>query len=90
MLQELRDYWLPLMLFVGTLLVAAVLLLLVLLMPFLVEYVPMLALFAEDTTVRRTSLAGALGLLVTAFVFFRPKASILSPKKPPSDSTVGP
>jgi hypothetical protein len=33
-----------------------------------------LRLFAEDVAVRRTSLASALGLVVTAFVFFRPPA----------------
>ena len=40
MLQDLRDYWLPLMLFAGTLLIAIVLLLLVALMPFAIEYLP--------------------------------------------------
>jgi hypothetical protein len=29
-------------------------------------------LFADDATVRRTALASALGLFVTAWVFFRP------------------
>ena len=55
MLQELRDYWLPLMLFAGTLLVAVVLLMLVALMPFAIEYMPIppLTLFAADATVRR-------------------------------------
>jgi hypothetical protein len=97
MLQELRDYWLPLMLFAGTLLVAAILLLLVAVMPFAIEYVPIsipvLALFAGDVTVRRTAIAGAVGLIVTAFVFFRPNASVLarnaSSKKPPSDTIAG-
>jgi hypothetical protein len=97
MLQELRDYWLPLMLFAGTLLVAVVLLVLVAVMPFLIEYVPismpLFALFAKDATVRRSSLAAAIGLIVTAFVFFRPNASVLarksSSKKPPSDTMAG-
>jgi hypothetical protein len=31
-----------------------------------------LALFAHDAALRRTSLAGAAGLIVTACVFFRP------------------
>ena len=31
----------------------------------------LVALFAHDATLRRTALASALGLLVTAFVFFR-------------------
>jgi hypothetical protein len=34
-----------------------------------------LALFAEDRAVRRTGLASALGLVVTAYVFFRPRPS---------------
>jgi hypothetical protein len=37
-----------------------------------------LALFARDTTVRRTALASSAGLLATAFVFFRAK----KPAKP--------
>ena len=32
----------------------------------------LLRLFAEDRIVRRTALASALGLFVTAWVFFRP------------------
>jgi hypothetical protein len=32
----------------------------------------LLALFAHDAALRRTSLAGAAGLVVTACVFFRP------------------
>ena len=95
MLQELRDYWLPLMLFAGTLLVAVVLLLLVALMPFAVEYVPIrpLTLFADDATVRRSSIAGAIGLIVTAFVFFRPNTAVLArkaaSKKPANDTMAG-
>ena len=93
MLQELRDYWLPLMLFAGTLLIAVGLLLLVALMPFAIDYVPIapLTLFAEDATVRRLSIAGAIGLIVTAFVFFRPNASVFArkvPSKKPTDDTM--
>ena len=97
MLQELRDYWLPLMLFVGTMLAAAILLALVAAMPFVAEEVlvsqPLLKLFADDTVVRRSSIAGAVGLIVTAWVFFRPNASLLSrkpsAKKPPPDTMAG-
>ena len=78
MLQQLRDYWLPLMLFSGALLIAAVLLLGVLVAPLIVAYLPLrhglLTLFAEDTTVRRCAIAAAIGLIVTAFVFFRPRS----------------
>lgn len=95
MLQELRDYWLPLLLFASTLLVAVLLVLLVALMPFAIEYVPVppFTLFAEDATVRRSSIAGAIGLIVTAFVFFRPNAAVLArkttSKKPPTDTMAG-
>jgi hypothetical protein len=93
--QELRDYWLPLMLFAGTLLIAAILLVLVAVMPFLAEHFPIsnhvLALFAADVAVRRTSIAGAIGLIVTAWVFFRPKvlARKSSSEKPPGDTMAG-
>ena len=91
MLQELRDYWLPMMLFCGVMLVAIVLLAVVTALPFLIEELPfshpLLEMFAEDATVRRTSIAGAIGLVVTACVFFRPNAAVLarkaSAKKPP-------
>ena len=51
-----------------------------------------LALFAQDASVRRTAFASAVGLTVTAFVFFRPNASVLgrkSAKKPPGDTMAG-
>ena len=93
MWQELRDYWLPLMLFAAALFVAVVLLALAIAMPFAIEYlpsVPLLQLFAEDATVQRSSIAGAIGLIVTAFVFFRPGASRKpSTKKPPHDTVAG-
>ncbi len=79
MLQDLRDYWLPLMLFTVATFVAAALLLLVAAMPFVAEYFvinnDLLSLFAGDAVVRRSSIAGAIGLIVTAFVFFRPRAA---------------
>lgn len=49
------------------------------------------ALFARDTTLRRTSLASAVGLAVTATVFFRPTpapargaAPKTTPRQPPT------
>jgi hypothetical protein len=33
----------------------------------------LLALFARDAAIRRTALASAVGLMVTACVFFRPR-----------------
>ena len=44
-------------------------------------------LFADDATVRRTALASALGLFVTAWVFFRParpEAKVVANSKNPS------
>lgn len=85
MWQQLRDYWLPLMLFVAVLLVAVALLVIVMAMPLVIEDLPfthpLLKLFAEDTTVRRSSIGGAIGLIVTAFIFFRPNASVLARKR---------
>jgi hypothetical protein len=43
-----------------------------------------LLLFGKDMTVRRTAFASSLGLLATAFVFFRPTAK--AKKKPVKDS----
>ncbi|MFO0807071.1 MAG: hypothetical protein U0746_00445 [Gemmataceae bacterium] len=42
-----------------------------------------LTLFARDTALRRTTLASALGLVVTAFAFFRPPGT--RPPRAPSD-----
>lgn len=97
MWQELRDYWLPLLLFTAALLLAVALLALVIAMPFLVDRIPfthaVLDLFAADATVRRSSIAGAIGLIVTAFVFFRPHAVMPGRKKtstkPPQDTIAG-
>jgi hypothetical protein len=95
MLQELRDYWLPLMLFCGAMLVAILLLAAVIVMPFVIEELPfthpLLEMFAEDATVRRSAIAGAIGLIVSACVFFRPDpaARKRSPKKPPPDTMAG-
>jgi len=44
-------------------------------------------LFAEDSTVKRTALASAIGLIVTAWVFFRPRPaarSVVESKTSPS------
>ena len=69
------------MLFGGALLIAILLLGSVAAAPYLIDAIPdahaMIKLFAADATVRRASIAGAIGLIVTAFVFFRPNASVL-------------
>ncbi len=97
MWQELRDYWLPLMLFIGALLVGTLLIGTVIALPYVHEHLPveheLIDLFAEDPVVRRSSIAGSIGLIVTAFVFFKPNASVLTRKettrKPPSDTMAG-
>jgi hypothetical protein len=97
MWRELRDYWLPLMLYVITLFVAGCLLVLTIVTPYVIDYLPpahgLFELFVRDMTVRHTSIAVALGLFVNAFVFFRPNKSVLSrkslSKKPPHDTMAG-
>ena len=43
----------------------------------------LVALFARDVVVRRTALAAAVGLVATAFVFFRPP--YVRPPRAPTD-----
>jgi hypothetical protein len=76
---RLRDLWLARALFTLTLGAALALIGAVLLAPWLVGAGPdhpLLVLYANDATVRRTSLASALGLTATAFVFFRPSRKL--------------
>jgi hypothetical protein len=44
---------------------------------------PVVRLFAQDATVRQTAIASALGLVVTAFAFFR--GPYLRPPRAPTD-----
>jgi hypothetical protein len=84
MWDRLRDFWVPRLLFLATLGLALALAALVFLAPWLAEeqHTGILALFAGDAIVRRTTLASAVGLVVTAFVFFRPGGfGFLKPKK---------
>src|SRR5438477_906382 len=78
MMRRFLSYWIPRLCFVAAGATA-------LFLPLLVCFAPMLndrmepgsswaqavRLFAADTTLRRTAIASAIGLLVTAFVFFR-------------------
>ncbi len=48
----------------------------------------LLALFAQDAVVRRTALAGAVGLFVTAWICFFPGWRSRS-RKPPAQTIVG-
>jgi ABC-type uncharacterized transport system permease subunit len=89
MWNRLRDFWLPRFLYFSTLLLAAALAGVVLAAPFLsVDKQPgLLSLFAGDVIVRRTALASAVGLAVTAYVFFRPGGVLFfkkTDKRPPS------
>jgi hypothetical protein len=57
-------------------------------------WLQLVAVFAHDAAVRKTALAGALGLVVTACVFFRPprltrRNKTKGPKLPPSQRVVG-
>ena len=77
MWDRLQNVWLPWACFLSTLTVALALIAAVVASPWLVPsaFAPFLVeLFAQDATVRRTALASAAGLVVTAFVFFRPTA----------------
>lgn len=74
------------------LLIAVALILLVIAAPWVENRVSsrVLAVFARDTTLRRTALASAVGLIVTAYVFFRLPGSARreasTPRQsPPSD-----
>lgn len=87
MWESFRDFWLPRLLFLTTLGLGLALGAAIGLAPLLVsEDAPrLLELLAGDILVRRTGLASALGLAVTAFVFFRPPGLLRSRKnrKPP-------
>jgi hypothetical protein len=96
MLERLRETWLPRLLFVLTTAAALGLLLAVLLAPRLAEGLgpaddglDLVRLFARDAVVRRTAVASGLGLLVTAFVFFRPVPPPEEPEKRPPDNIAG-
>jgi hypothetical protein len=83
---------LPRLLFWTVCAAAGAMLVLLLAAPWLESPPRLLKLFAEDQTVRRTAFASALGLLVTASVFFRVPAPPAEPPRkgpyraPPSDA----
>jgi hypothetical protein len=88
----LQRLWLPRSLFWLTVLAATLLLALFLLAPLVDDggtptsgWRRVLALFARDLLVRRTALATAAGLYVTALVFFWPatKAAVQEKEAPP-------
>jgi hypothetical protein len=90
MWDRLRYTWLPMLCLLAALAVAVALVAAVVVSPWLLpEQSPprLLELFALDGTVRRTALASAAGLVVTAFVFFRPRTR--SKKRSPNEPTPG-
>jgi hypothetical protein len=66
--------WLPRWLWRSSLALSILMVVLVVAAP-LIDYgeFPIVTLLARDVTARRTCLAGALGLLATAAIFFRPQ-----------------
>lgn len=77
MFARLREIWIPRLLFVFTAGCALALAAAVVVSPFLdpAEYPRwsrVIRLFSHDETVRRTAVASAIGLGVTALVFFKP------------------
>jgi len=96
---RLRLTWLPRFLFRSTLVAAVVLIALVFLTPLLdnesqrpAGWRKLVALFARDPVLRRTAVASAVGLAVTAFVFFkspRPRHTFQQPRLPPPTDVVG-
>ncbi len=102
MLRRLAFTWLPRILFRLALAVAALLFLLVLLAPLGDNgqerpsgWGRVLALFARDAAIRRTTVASAVGLAVTSCVFFRPNEAHApsrprrGPKAPPPPGIAG-
>src|SRR5713101_5249107 len=80
MFERIRNQWLPWFLCRFFLLLAGLMVLLVLACPFLddgrrnpSQGYRFVAAFARDLAVRRTAIASAVGLAVTAWIFFRPK-----------------
>lgn len=83
MMEHLANVWLPRLLFGVSLMLAATLLLLVVLAPWLANGRDhLLELLAHDTTLRRTMIVSAIGLAATAAIFFRPRG-MASPSNPP-------
>ena len=90
-LRALVEVVVPRLLFGLACVASAGLLGLVLVAPLLAPGPAWLALFAHDAAVRRTAVASALGLLVTACVFFRPPpgASARRNRRRPPPGAVG-
>ena len=92
MWQRIREYWIPKLFFTATVTTGVALAALAAVTPFVADVLPwrheLLTLFAEDAIVRRSALAAAVGLVVTAFTFFRPNPGKSDKKRSPAKSTV--
>jgi hypothetical protein len=93
-LPTMAEAWLRRWLFWGSLAVAGGLAVFLVIAPWLGgdpaggPLARLVALFGHDTTLRQTSLASAVGLAVTARVFFQPAGRPSRPsRRPPSDVT---
>ncbi len=89
----MAETWLRRWLFRVSLVIAAALGVLVVVAPWLAgdegggPMARLLRLFGRDVTLRRTTLASAAGLAVTAYIFFlSPKLPGRVPRRPPSDA----
>src|SRR5262245_30202750 len=103
MIERIRRYWFSFLLYWLTLTLSCVLILLVFIAPWLDNnqdrpegWSLWLAVFARDLVLRRTAVASALCLAVTACVFFRPprKRRLFGkgsrpPKPPPPTNMAG-
>jgi len=93
MVRQLRWPWLPRVLRWLSLLVAAGLVAMVSLSPHLADTIPphkLLRLFAQDAVLRRSAIAAAIGLAVSAFIFFKsPPRSPLQSYQAPRGSSPG-
>jgi hypothetical protein len=92
MWDRLRHVWLPRVCFLVALMAALVLVVLVIVAPWLATDAPLVALFADNRGVRGAAIASAVGLLVTAWVFFRAAAAPTdkrSPREPPPGTMAG-
>ena len=99
MAARFRLTWLPRFLFRATLIAAVLLIALVFLTPLLdnesrrpAGWRKLVALFARDAVLRRTAVASAVGLAVTASIFFkspRPRHVLQQPRLPPPTDVVG-
>jgi hypothetical protein len=90
MSERFKEVWLPWTLHIAALGAAACLAVAVLIAPWLADPAePSLwTLYANDVTVRRTSIFSALGLAATAFIFFKPKRPPAKPSKPDTSTHV--